>query len=76
MMRWFKSLFAWKTITSHGQWVYLENQVTGQMKQVWRGGCFSPRTMNDGLPDLRDGDIVCGPRGTYVIGTESEIWHT
>ena len=71
MIRWFKSLFAWRVASSSPTWVYLENSVTGQRKAVWKGGCYGPMSAEF----LRDGDIVCGPRGRYVIGSEAEHWH-
>lgn len=70
LSRWFRSLFAWRAILARGTWVYLENEVTGQRKAVWKGGCYSPMTTSF----MRKGDIVVGPRSTYVIGEESELW--
>jgi hypothetical protein len=71
IVRWFRSLFAWHAVRSQGVWILCENSVTGQRSAHWRGGCYGP-LCDDGF--LRDGDIVHGPRGTYVIGEESEIW--
>lgn len=71
MIRWFKSLFAWETVFATGVWVYLQNKITGQRKAVWRGAGYSPPLYRD---FLRDGDIIVGPRGRYVIS--SEIWRS
>ena len=69
MIRWFKSLFAWKVIFRSGVWLYYENTVTGQRKAAWCRGCYGPMRQDW----IRDGDIVEGPRGRYIVGTESEI---
>lgn len=69
MIRWFKSLFAWRAVRSTGVWLYAENSITGQRAAHWRGGGYQPIDWEW----LRDGDIVNGPRGRYVVGTESEI---
>lgn len=66
--KWFKSLFAWRAVRNSGVWVYFENSITHQRKAVWRG-CYQPLDYKF----MRDGDIVVGERGTYVIGTESEV---
>lgn len=71
MLRWLRSLFAWRAMFSSGAWVYCENQVTGQRSAHWRGG-YQPIRQDW----LRTGDIVHGPRGTYVIGAESEVWNS
>jgi len=68
MIRWLKSLWAWRTVWSSGVWVYRENTVTGQRSAHWRGGCYGPLMMDW----LRDGDKVYGPRGAYTVGAESE----
>lgn len=70
MIRWFKSLFAWRAVRNSGVWVYCENTVTGQRKahQVAHG--YQPLDREF----LRDGDLVVSVRGNYIIGTESEIW--
>lgn len=70
MLRWIKSLFAWRAVRSTVVWIYCENTVTGQRSALWRGGGYQPLDWSW----LRDGDIVDGPRGRYVIGAESEIW--
>lgn len=70
MIRWTRSLFAWDAVMARGTWVYLENGVTGQRKAVWKGGCYSPMTESF----MRKDDIVVGPRGTYTIGSQSEMW--
>lgn len=69
MFRFIRSLFAWRAVRRQGTWVLKENTVTGQRKAIWVGGGYSP------LPAefLDNGDIVYGPRGRYVVGTESEI---
>jgi hypothetical protein len=69
MIRWFRSLFAWRAIRSTGVWVYCENTVTGRRSAHWCGN-YQPLDWDF----MRDGDIVHGPRGTYVIGAESEVW--
>lgn len=72
MLRWLRSLFAWRAVKRVGVWILSENTVTGQRAATWRGGGYSP------MPDdwLRKGDIVDGYRGRYVIGEESEIWNS
>jgi hypothetical protein len=70
MIRWLKSFFAWKEHHAAGAWVYLENAITGQRKAFNRGG-FSPLDYEF----MRDGDFVVSPRGNYVIGSASEMWH-
>lgn len=67
MIRWLRSLFAWRVVRQSGVWVYCENSVTGRRSARWRGGCYGPldRTF------MRQGDIVHGPYGDYVIGAES-----
>jgi hypothetical protein len=32
MFRWFKSLFAWRTVRDSGVWLYKENTITGRRK--------------------------------------------
>jgi len=34
MMRWLKSLFAWRDVRSTGVWLYRENAITGQRAAV------------------------------------------
>jgi hypothetical protein len=70
MLRWFRSLFAWHAVKSDGAWVYCENTVTGQHSAHWKGGCYGPINHNW----IRDGDIIHGPRGRYVKGSENELW--
>lgn len=69
MIKWLKSLVAWKAVRSTGVLVYCENTVTGQRSAHSRG-CYQPLDYDF----MRNGDVVYGPRGRYVIGTESEIW--
>jgi hypothetical protein len=69
-VRWLQSLFAWRAVRATGVWVYLENTVTGRRKAIKTGGCYQPLDHEW----LRDGDIVIGPRGRYIIGTEGEVW--
>ncbi|GGD30860.1 hypothetical protein GCM10011335_37370 [Aureimonas glaciei] len=70
MIRWWKSLFAWHAVRSTPVWLYSENAVTGQrMASLRTLGLWSP--IDRGW--LRDGDIIDGRRGRYVIGTEDEI---
>lgn len=69
MFRWLKSLFAWRAVRNSGVWVYTENSVTGRRAAHWQGN-YQPLDFEF----MRDGDIVFGPRGRYVIGHESEIW--
>ena len=69
LMRWLKSLFAWHAVRNSGVWLYSENRVTGQRCATLRSTCFQPLDHQW----LRNGDIVVGHRGRYVIGTESEI---
>lgn len=65
-----RSWFAWRAVRSTGVWVYSVNDVTGQRSATWLGGGYQP--LDHGW--LREGDRVSGPRGSYVIGTQSEIW--
>lgn len=69
MIRWFKSLFAWKMISFTGVWTYSQNTVTGQRKAEWSGCGYQPLRHNF----LHVGDIVHGPRGRYVVGTDGEM---
>ena len=69
MIRWLRSLIAWRAVRETGAWVYCENAVTGQHAAHWRGN-YQPLDFDF----LRDGDVVFGPRGRYVLGTECEIW--
>jgi len=73
MLRWIKSLFAWRTIERMGVWVYRENAVTGQRKAIHVGGALFGPIRGDGW--LRHGDIVVSPFGSYRIGSEAEKWH-
>lgn len=43
MIRWLKSLFAWREVRSTGVWLYRENAITGQRAahQIMRG-CYQP----------------------------------
>lgn len=66
-----RSLFAWRAIRNSGAWLYLQNDITGQRKAIWLRGCYQPLNRDW----MRGGDIVIGPRGRYVIGTEGEIIH-
>lgn len=29
MIRWLKSMFAWRLVAEHGRWAYFENEITG-----------------------------------------------
>lgn len=69
MIRWFRSLFAWRAVRSSGVWVYWENAVTGQRAASLRCNAYQPLDWSF----LRAGDIVDGHRGRYVVGTEGEI---
>jgi hypothetical protein len=69
IVTWFRSLFAWRAVRSTGVWVYAENTVTRRRAAYWRGN-YSPLDRDF----IRTGDIVHGPRGTYVVGEQSEIW--
>ncbi|MDE2434734.1 MAG: hypothetical protein KGM49_00605 [Sphingomonadales bacterium] len=42
MIRWLKSLFAWKLVRDQGVWRYYENAVTGQRKAERISSCWSP----------------------------------
>ncbi|GJE77228.1 hypothetical protein BGCPKDLD_3831 [Methylorubrum suomiense] len=43
MIRWFKSLFAWRTIRQMGVYAYQQNAVTGKRRAVrLTMGCHSP----------------------------------
>lgn len=70
MIRWLKSLFAWRDLRRVGVWVLSENAVTGQRCATWVGGCYGP--LATGF--IRNGDIVDGPRGRYVVGSSDEMW--
>lgn len=43
MIRWLRSLFAWRTVRRAGVWEYRENAITGRRAavRIWRGG-WSP----------------------------------
>lgn len=70
MIRWLKSLFAWRPVRNTGVWLYQENGITGRrMAMESGGGCWQPLDRSF----MRDGDIVVSRRGRYVIGTDSEI---
>lgn len=69
MMRWLKSLFAWHAVRNSGVWLYSENAVTGQRSAQLISRSFQPLDHRW----LRQGDVVTGHRGRYIIGTESEI---
>lgn len=71
MLRWIKSLFAWRTVKSSSCWVYRENTITGRRKAIWKRTGYAP--MISGF--MRDGDLVVGPTGAYRIGSEAEHWH-
>ena len=68
MLSFIRAWFAWKPIRNSGAWVYLENTVTGQRKAVWLHGGYQP--LNHDW--LRTGDIVDGPEGRYVIGSDNQ----
>jgi hypothetical protein len=55
MIRWMKSLFAWRGVRNQGVWLYKENAVTGARKAVRinRGG-YSPID----LVWLGDGEVI------------------
>lgn len=43
MIKWIKSLFAWREVRRSGVWAYYENAVTGSRRalRIWSGG-YSP----------------------------------
>lgn len=69
MFKRIRSWFAWRAVRSSGVWLYTENTITGQRCAIWRGGGYQPLDWNW----IRDGDVVDGPRGRYIVGTESQI---
>jgi hypothetical protein len=64
MLRWLKSLFAWKDVRDSGVWIYSENAVTGQRKAYRHGGCYQPLDYSF----LRPGDKVVDHRGVLIVG--------
>lgn len=42
MIRWWKSLFAWRDVRFTGVWIYQENAVTGERRAIKVGGCYQP----------------------------------
>jgi hypothetical protein len=68
MIKRIRSLFAWRAVRNTGVWLYSENTVTGQREAQWLRN-YQPLDRSW----LRSGDVVYGPRGRYVIGSESEI---
>ncbi|NNM75055.1 hypothetical protein [Enterovirga aerilata] len=70
LLRRIQSLWSWRAVRQDGVWVYCENSITGRRSAHWTGGCYGPLDQQW----LRDGDFVHGPRGSYVVGAESEIW--
>ncbi len=66
MIRFFRSIFAWRTVRDTGVWRYSENAVTGRRKAVWGGYGYQP--VDHGL--LGVGDVIYGPRGREVIDSE------
>jgi hypothetical protein len=71
LVRWLRSLVAWRAVRSTGVWVYCENDVTGQRKAVQVHGGHQPLDR----AFLRNGDRVIAARGSYTIGSPSELWH-
>lgn len=69
MIRWLRSLFAWHPVRNTGVWVYWENSVTGQRGATIRMKCYQPLDRSF----IRNGDVVNGLNGRYVVGSESEI---
>ena len=65
MIRWLKSLFAWKDIRDSGVWIYSENAVTGQRKAYRYGGGWQPLDYSF----LRKGDMVVDHRGVRLVAT-------
>lgn len=69
MIRWLKSLFAWRPVRNSGVWLYEQNELTGQRRAILISGCYQP--LNYGF--LRDGDSVIGRKGRYVIGSDDQV---
>lgn len=67
---WIVAPFAWRALRSTTVWVYSENEVTGQRMATWRGGGYQPLDRSF----IRDGDVVHARRGSYTVGSESEVW--
>lgn len=42
MLRWLRSLFAWRFVRTVGGWEYHENAVTGQRSAAYYGGGHQP----------------------------------
>jgi len=42
MIRWFRSLFAWREVRNSGVWSYFENDVTGRRKAQRISGSYQP----------------------------------
>ena len=69
MLRWLKSLFAWRPVRNTGVWLYEENEITGQRCATEIGSCWQP--LNHSF--MRKGDLVRCRNGRYVIGSDDEI---
>lgn len=69
MIRWFKSLSAWRAIRNSSVWLYEQNEITGQRRATLISGCYQPLDWDF----LRDGDVVNGRKGQFIVGTESQI---
>lgn len=42
MIRWLKSLFAWRTVVEAGAYAYMENEITGERRAVKIAAVHSP----------------------------------
>lgn len=42
MIRWLRSLFAWREVRNKNVWAYYENAVTGERRAVRVGGGWQP----------------------------------
>lgn len=71
MIRWLRSIFAWKAVRNTGVWLYYENDITGRRRAVKIMDAHQPLDRSF----LRKGDSVISPWGSYVIGEQSEIIH-
>ncbi|TCM17213.1 hypothetical protein EDF56_106329 [Novosphingobium sp. PhB165] len=55
MIRYLRSLFAWREFRDNGVWVYFENAVSGCRKAIRVGGCYQPLDFEWLAGGARDG---------------------
>ncbi len=65
VIRWIKSLFAWRFVQEKGVWHYYENAVTGARKAVHVSACWGPCDIY--WLERRDPPPMTPPRGGSAV---------